>query len=336
MQELNTESIPSTRLQPFLRFLSLGISGLLIAGGTFVMSRWISGPEILNMLRQLDWRWLIPALFLSWLQYPINAVRMNRVIHWLMRPGSPSPPPFKLILKLTLSACFISVTAPIGLMADAAKIGALTYFGQLSTTHAIRCTLFDRVVAAQWMSLFGLATIPAQWWLKVPTSLIGVQFLMSAGFVAAIGVLLFLPNMLSIFGHKTIAKIAKIFADYEMMFPLRRSLIQMLITLINLVLVFATFYCLLRAIGLTANLILIACFIPFLQLVNSVPFLYLGWGGREIAMAATVGTVSGLSLNEALVVSATWGMTLIMAGAVNGVFLLGDWRSHRRRAVRPR
>ncbi len=335
MQDLDTESIQPAGRRPYLRFLSLGISGLLIAGGAFVMYRWISGPEILNALRRLDWRWLIPALFFYWLQYPISAIRMNRVIYWLMRPGSPSSPPFKLILKLTLSTGFISVTAPIGLMADAAKIGVLKYFGRLSTTQAIRCTLFDRVIAAQWMSLFGLATLPAQWWLKMPASSIGVQFLVSAGFVVGVGVLLFLPNMLGIFQHKTITDIIKIFVGYEMMLPPRRSLIQMLISLTNLVLVFATFYCLLRAIGLTANLTLIACFIPFLQLVNSLPFLYMGWGGREIAMAATVGTVSGLSLNETLVVSATWGMTLIIAGAINGVFLLGDWQFHRHPAFRP-
>jgi uncharacterized membrane protein YbhN (UPF0104 family) len=329
MRQIDSESIPPTGRPPYLGFLSLGMSGLLVAGGAFVMYRWISGPEILRLLRRLDWHWLIPALFFYWLQFPIAAIRMNRVIYWLMRRGSRPPPSFKLILKLTLSASFVSVATPISLMADAAKIGALKYFGHMSATHAIRCTLFDRVIAAQWMSLFALATLPAQWWLNVPANSIGVQFLVSAGFIAGIGILLFLPNMLGIFRHKMIAKIARIFTDYEMMFPPRRLLIQMLITLSNLVLVFISFYCLLRALGLNANLILIACFIPFLQLINGLPFLYMGWGGREIAMAATVGTVSGLSLNEALVVSATWGMTLIMASAVNGVSLLGDWASHR-------
>ena len=69
--------------------------------------------------------------------------------------------------------------------------------------------------------------------------------------------------------------------------------------------------------------------------MNSVPFLYMGWGGREIAMAATVGVASGLSLNQALVISATWGITLIMAGAVNGIFMIGDWHSHRMAAPPP-
>jgi len=335
MQDVDADPIAAPRRAPYLRFLSLGISGILIVGGGFVMYRWVSGPEILNMLRRIDWRWLTLAVFTYWLQYPITAIRMNRVMHWLMQSNSPAPPSFRLILKVTLSSGFISVTAPVGLMADAAKIGALKYFGQMSTSHAIQCTLFDRVVAVQWMSLFALATLPLQWALGVPLGPIGIQFLVSAGLLTAIIVLLFLPNVLRIFDHVIVLKFAKIFSGYEMMFPLRRSAVQMAITAANLVLVFATLYCLLRAVGLTANLAVIACFVPFLQVVNGVPFLYMGWGGREIAMAATVGVASGLSINQALVVSAIWGLTLILAGAVNGVFVFGDWHSHRTAATPP-
>ncbi len=313
---------------PYLRFLSLGVSGILIVVGAIVMYRWVSGPEILTMLKRANWRWFIPAVFAYWLQMPISAIRIQRIIYWLLPPGLRAPP-FKLILKVTLSGYFIAVTAPVGLMADAAKIGAFKYFGHMATSQAIRCTLFDRVVAAQWMSLFALATLPLQWDLGVPSSSIGVQFLVSAGFLGAIVVMLCLPRVLRIFDHKLVLRFANLFSGYEKTYPLRRSAVQIAITAVNLILIFATLYCLLRAIGLDANLLVIACFIPFLQLVNGVPFLYMGWGGREIAMAATVGVASGLSINQALVLSAVWGLTLIIAGAVNGIFMLGDWHSHR-------
>src|SRR5215204_56891 len=108
MQNVAEPVIQSSRRPAAIRFLSLAVSGALIAGGGLLMYRWISGPEILDVLRRLDWRWLIPALLAYWLQYPINAVRMDRVIHWLRRPGLPPPPPFWLIVKLTLSMGFIS------------------------------------------------------------------------------------------------------------------------------------------------------------------------------------------------------------------------------------
>ena len=43
-------------------------------------------------------------------------------------------------------------------------------------------------------------------------------------------------------------------------------------------------------------------------------------------MAATLGAASNLTINETLAVSIAWGVVLIMTGAVNGIFLLGDWQ----------
>lgn len=330
MHNFEAEPAVSVRRSPYIRFLSIGVSGILIVGGAFVMYRWISGPEILSTLRRIDWRWLVLAVLVYWLQYPVTGIRMYCVMHWLKKLNTLALPSFRLILKVTLSGGFIAVTAPVGLMADAAKIGAFSYFGQMSTSHAIRCTLFDRVVAAQWMSIFAVVTLPLQWALGVPSSSIGIQLLVSAGFLAAIVVMLFLPAALGLFDHKFILKFAHILSGYGAMFPVRRSAIQIAITAVNLTLVFVTLYCLLRSVDLNANLVVIACFVPFLQLVNGLPFLYMGWGGREIGMAATVGVASGLTINQALVVSAIWGLTLILSGAVNGIFVLGDWHAHRK------
>ena len=58
---------------------------------------------------------------------------------------------------------------------------------------------------------------------------------------------------------------------------------------------------------------LVAAFIPLLQLINGLPFLYMGWGGREIAMAATLGAAGHLTVNETLAVSVIWGAVLIVS-----------------------
>ena len=100
----------------------------------------------------------------------------------------------------------------------------------------------------------------------------------------------------------------------------------MIIALLNLISAWGTLYLLLRAAGLNMSPWLVAGFIPLLQLVNSLPFLYMGWGGRELAMAATLGATGSLTASETLAVSIAWGVVLIITGAVNGVFLLGDWQ----------
>jgi uncharacterized membrane protein YbhN (UPF0104 family) len=126
--------------------------------------------------------------------------------------------------------------------------------------------------------------------------------------------------------HHVVDKIGRLFAGYRALLPPQRSAVQMVIALLNLLSAWGTLYLLLRAAGLNTNVWLVAGFIPLLQLVNSLPFLYMGWGGREIAMASTLGAASNLTLNETLAVSIAWGAVLIISAAVNGVFLLGDWR----------
>jgi hypothetical protein len=329
MQVISLEQALSSRRSSYLRFISLGVSATLIVIGAAMLYRWVNAADILDKLRQLDWRWFVPALFAYWVQYPIGALRLHCVMHWLMRPGLPPVPRWRLLLKLTLSSGFIGVTAPIGMMADAAKIGALKYFGRIPISQAVRATFFDRVAAAQWLALFALATLPIQWMNGLPRSSIVVEFLVAGGFVVAIVALLILPRVFQTFHHHIMQKVAYVFSGYEAMFWPDRVAIQIAIAALNLLLVFIGFYCMAGALQIVPHLIAIACLIPFLQLVNSIPFLYLGWGGREIAMAMIVGPASGLAIDQALAISAVWGLTMMLAGAANGVFLIGDWQSFR-------
>lgn len=48
-------------------------------------------------------------------------------------------------------------------------------------------------------------------------------------------------------------------------------------------------------------------------------------------MAATLGAASSLTVSETLAVSIAWGVVLIVTGAINGIFLLGDWQLNRQR-----
>jgi uncharacterized membrane protein YbhN (UPF0104 family) len=116
-------------------------------------------------------------------------------------------------------------------------------------------------------------------------------------------------------------------AGYATVLTPRRSLVQLAITSVNLALVAATLCVLLSAVGLTPHFWLVVAFVPFLQLINAMPFLYMGWGGRELAMTTTLGAVGGLSTSEALSLSAAFGLTVMISAAVNGLVLLGDWRS---------
>jgi glycosyltransferase 2 family protein len=308
------------------RLLSLLCSALLLAAGVWAMNRRVEWYDAVSIWSKLDPTLIAAVLLLTWLQYPINAYRLQRVIGWITgRPWSDFR--FKFIFKLTCSASFITVATPVGLAADAAKIAVLRLFGSLSMTDAARCVLFDRVVGVQWLCLVGLALLSVQMTLGVDRSIIFLQLVLLGGLLASVAALLVFPRVILLLPFKRIKKVAQIFTGYRPLLFRERLPIQLALSLVNSLLSWLSLYLLIRAAGLDANSWIIGAFIPLLQLVNGLPFLYLGWGGRELAMVATLGGVGGLTVNNALAVSVAWGVVLTAISAVNGLFLLGDWQS---------
>ena len=325
--------VEAQRLRPWreripYRVLGVALSALLLVIGAAVLYERIMWTEVIAIWLRLDTTWFLAATAVYWLQYPTNSVRLQLVISWIKRLAVSAAVPFKLVFRLTCVSGFVAAAAPIGLVGDLAKIAGLHLFAKLSRTDAVRCTLFDRVLGAQWASVIGLLMLPVQLSAGVPLQLIFAQILVFGGIIAGVGVLLLLPRMLTAVDIATLTRLSRLFAGYRAVLAVRRSLAQLLLGFVNMVLAWGSLYFMLRATGLSTNVWLVVCFVPFLQLINGLPFLYMGWGGREVAMAATLGTVSGLSLNEAVAVSAAWGVTLTIAGAVNGLFLLGDWQSN--------
>lgn len=308
------------------RLLSLLVSGALLAAGVAVVYHRINWRDVAAVWTSLDPKLVAVAALIYWLQYPLNSFRLHRMILWVTGRPPEDVPSLRFLFKLTCSSGFIAVAAPIGLAGDAAKVAALRVFGNLSVTDAARFALFDRVVGVQWIAIIGLVALPFQAAAGIDRGITLSQLAVFTGLIAGVGVLLVLPRALALVRGDFISKLARVFTGYRATLAPQRSAVQLAIALLNLVSGWATLYLLLRAAGLNTNVWLVAGFIPLLQLVNSLPFLYMGWGGREIAMAATLGAASSLTINETLAVSIAWGLVLIMIGAANGIFLFGDWR----------
>lgn len=309
------------------RALSLIASGGLLAIGIAVVYQRVNWRDVTAVWSNLDPLLVALACAAYWLQYPLNSIRLQRVILW----ASGRPPheiaPLRFLFRLTCSSGFVAAAAPIGFAGDAAKIAALRLFGSLSITEAARCALFDRVVGVQWLCVIGLATLPIQGAAGLGAELILPQLAIFSAPILGVGVLLALPNILARIPGNFVDRIAQIFAGYQSILPPARSAIQGSIVLFNIALAGSALYLLFLAAGSQVSAWLVAVFIPLLQLVNGLPFLYMGWGGREIAMASTLGVASGLTMNETLAISIAWGVVLVTTGAVNGVFLIGDWHS---------
>jgi uncharacterized membrane protein YbhN (UPF0104 family) len=308
------------------RLLSLLVSGALLAAGAIVLYEKIDWRDVTAVWTNLDPKLVALAAAIYWLIYPVNSFRFHRVILWTMVRVPENAPSLMFLFKLTCSAGFLALAAPIGLASDAAKVAALRLFGDLSITDSARCALFDRVVGVQWIAIVGLATLPLQWAAGIDPGIVVAQLVLFAGLIAGVGVIIILPRLLGLVRHHFIDRLARVFIGYRAVLSPQRSAIQLVIALLNLFCGWATLYLLFRAAGLNVNIWLVGGFTPLLQLVNSLPFLYMGWGGRELAMATTLGAASNLTVSQTLAVSVAFGAVLIMTSAVNGIFLIGDWR----------
>ncbi|MGB9366383.1 MAG: lysylphosphatidylglycerol synthase transmembrane domain-containing protein [Xanthobacteraceae bacterium] len=325
---MQNESIGRTFLRriPY-RALSLVASAILLAVGSAVVYQRVNWREIAAVWRNLDLALFALACIVYWLQFPLNSVRLQRVVLWASGRSPHDIPSLGFLFRVTCSSGFVAAAAPVGFAGDAAKIAALRLFGSLSVTEATRCALFDRVVGVQWLCLIGLATLPFQAAAGFSTAIILPQLAIFIAPIIGVGVLLALPRVLARVRGELIERIARVFAGYRSILRPSRSAIQGVIMLLNVVLAGGALYLLFLAAGSHVSAWLVAAFIPLLQLVNGLPFLYLGLGGREIAMASTLGVVGGLTMNETLAISIAWGVILITTGVVNGVFLIGDWHS---------
>jgi len=320
------ETRPWQRRVP-VRSLSLICSILLLALGAAVMFRRVDWRDVTTVWLRLDVRWLIAALVVYWLQYPLNSIRLHRVIRAVFTWPNSSLPNLRLIFRVTCGAGFIAAAAPVGLVGDLAKIAALRLFGRMSMLDATRVTLFDRIIGTQWLSVLGLATLPAQRWMGVKEHVIATQALVFSGLVVCVVVFVFIPRIIRLIPISLVTDFAQLFTGYGAVLRPLPTIIQFLIACANVLTAWSTLYLIFQAAGLSPNPWVVASFVPLLQLMNSVPFLYMGWGGREIAMAATLGTIGGITMSETLAVSTAWGIALIVAGAFNGLFLLGNWTS---------
>ncbi|MEJ0075810.1 MAG: lysylphosphatidylglycerol synthase transmembrane domain-containing protein [Alphaproteobacteria bacterium] len=308
------------------RLLSLLASGLLLVAGAVILYEKIDWHEVTAVWTNLDPKLVALAVAIYWLVYPINTFRFHRVILWTMVRAPENAPSLRFLFKLTCSAGFLALAAPVGLASDAAKVATLRLFGDLSVTDSARCALFDRVVGVQWIAIIGLATLPLQWAAGIEQKIVVAQVLLFAGLIAGVGVVLILPRLLGLIRHQFIDRLARVFVGYRAVLSPQRSAIQLIIGLLNLLCGWGTLYLLFRAAGLNVDPWIVGGFTPLLQLINSLPFLYMGWGGRELAMAATLGAAGNLTESQTLAVSAAFGAVLIMTSAVNGLFLIGDWR----------
>lgn len=309
------------------RLVSLASIGgsllLLVLCGWFFYRR-LDWRELATIWRHVNPGWLLLAVAVYWIQFVLITARFHWVLKWLS-PGSSDRIPGLVVLRLVCASGFVTAVAPMGLFGDLARFVGLRVLGKFSASMAIRATLFDRMIGLQWMAVAGLATLPFQVTAGVDRRVVLVEFLVFAGVCAAIVGAVTASKLFHLLPWRHVARLGGLFAGYATLLIPGRCLIQFGLAALGLAFASTALFVITRASGLEVSFLLTVLFMPVLQLINSVPFLYMGWGGRELAFVATIGTAAGLSATQALAVSSIWGIVLMVSAAINGVFLIGRW-----------
>jgi len=299
------------------------LSGLLLAGVAWLCAGRIDLQIIGGKLASVDPLVASLAFVLLLAFSPFNAYRLKSVAAWVAGARLS----YLALVRVTCIGYFVAAAAPIGLLGDVAKVGLMRPATGLTWRSAIQSVFSDRASGAVFVACLGVLLLPLRLMLGASAAALRVEaavFLLVLGGTAA---LVLVPPRLAGPGSRfreaigsLLAALARLFADT------RRIAAQLAFASANLLLMLGVIFLLARGLAIPVDALQLVQFVPVIMLVSSLPLLYLGWGGREMIMVSTIGSLPGVSANDALSLAISIGGLGMLAALPNGLFLLTGWQ----------
>jgi hypothetical protein len=299
------------------------LSALVLAGALWLWWDRIDVQAIGGRLASVDPLVASVAFILLLAFSPVNAYRLKSVAAWVAGTRLP----YAALLRVTCVGYFVAATLPIGLLGDAAKVGLMRPLAGLTWRSSIQSVFSDRASGAVFVACLGSVLLPVRMMLGAPAGGLGIDaavFLLVLGGTAA---LVLVHPRLPASGSRLwdtlgwiLSAMARLFLDA------RRIAAQLGFASANILLTLCVILLLARGMGIRLEVLQLLQFVPLIILVTGLPLLYLGWGGREMIMVSTVGSLPGVSANDALSLAISIGSLAMLAALPNALFLLTVWR----------
>ncbi len=318
--------------------LAFGASLALLALLAWAIGDRLDGPAILAAWAALDPWHLAGALACGVVNILVMGRRWALLIAWT----TPARPGTLRLAGVTWMAAFVAHGAPAAAFGDVARMAAMRFSGGLGTRDAVQSVLFDRLTGLISLVALGWLMLLVQGLLAVPSTL-----LVGQGAMLALGTLAPLLA-LTLAGHGWVGRRARLRPVFEAVRAYRgvigdggRLIRQGGLGVATVVLAALVFWLLGRGMGFDLALGRVLLFTPAILLINNLPVLYLGWGGREAAVIATLGATApaldawlgpGLAPSQALALSIAFGLAFLLTSLPGGLMLLPALR---RRALPP-
>ncbi len=257
--------------------------------------------------------------------FAANTVRYQRLIFWT----TAGRPLFARLYQITFVALFVAHGAPVAALAEVARVAMMRVMTGLTVGDSIRTIIYDRVMGLIGIAAAGLVTLPVQAWIGVDSAVIGLQAGLLGGTALATAVVLAACHHPALRGRARLgvaSEMARTFVRAVTAAP-RRLVLMAFLAGIYILICASVLWGLAQGMGLALGFTTLAVFTPVILLINNLPFLYVGWGGREAAVVATVGMSGDISPSEALALSVAYGLVFLIATLPGGVMLLRTrWR----------
>lgn len=298
------------------------ITGLLI----YFAVRSVSLEAVLERIGDIRVPWLTLVLAVLAAQICLQAVRWLPIVH-----ASGFPLPAAGALRLTFIAAFFGQTLPSTIGGDAVRIWMLAQSYKAGWRIATYSVFVDRAVG-----VFALAVVVAiclPWTYTFVQDPVGRIAVSLVGLSGIVGGVVFAALSLAhgtwierIWGVHHLVAASKVLRRVAT--PLSRAAFvafaSLLIHAITIFVAWATA----QSIDAPVQFLQMACLIPPVVLLATIPITIAGWGLRESLMI-TAFTLAGLNAGDALVISLLLGASNFAVGLIGGAM----WLLHRKDAA---
>jgi uncharacterized membrane protein YbhN (UPF0104 family) len=283
-----------------------------------VLARRIEGVDLAKILAGVDIGWLFLALITIFATVVVASFRTNDIF----RREVGRPLGLASVVRLQFIALFMTFALPISIAADVARVGMFRMRYDLGFEVCTRAIIFDRIVGALGIIMVGVLTFGLQpLFFDEPRFLAIFQLTMLAGAVVFMLALVGLARWRIELSRRPLqlaaswmSALGRHFRDPD--FVVRQSSFMLL----YVACVCATMLLLSWGLGFSVSLSLVIAFTPVILFVNNLPFLYAGWGGRELITVVTLSQIGGMPADSALILSVSYGLIMLMVALPGALF----------------
>lgn len=241
---------------------------------------------------------------------------------------------FGVALAIVMIGLFFNQVLPSNLGGDAMRVWRLSRHG-IGVGRSVGSVMLDRVIAMIAVAVLVLSTLPMAVGLIADRTILVAFGVFIIAVLAGLAVLLWLDRVMllgrRVLPARLVGMLSSLARDSRaVLLNRRRALAVLALAVVNQLLIVLFVALLAWGLGIRAEPLSLLILIPPVLLATMLPLSFAGWGIREGAMVAMLGTI-GVAPGEALALSVAFGLLALATGLPGGAVWLMTGNRHDRR-----